>query len=256
MREYTIRPINTGFIQVDYGVHVVSGRNPGRKVLIPSTAWLIEGGENLILVDTGMCETVRADRWHHPGSYQREGMAIHEQLAGLNIKPEDIDTVVFTHLHWDHCSNMDKFVRAEFIVQGTELEFALNPMPWYYRSYEAPALGLTAPFRDKKFTVVDGEVALADGLTLIPTPGHSPGHQSVVVNTAQGPYIIAGDAAFVKENMEGDPERMLPYLPIGRFVNFFDMWHSLERIASYRGVVLPGHDSRVLEIPVYPAGVR
>lgn len=249
---YTIQPINTGFIKVDHGVHVISGREPGKKVLIPATAWLVRGAGRTILVDTGMCETERADKWHHEGSYQPEGYAIHDQLASLGIDLSDVDTVVFTHLHWDHCSNMKRFNRAKFVVHRAELEFARNPWPWYYRSYEAGALGLEAPFAGIEFTQIDGEEEIADGIRVFPTPGHSPGHQSVAVRTAEGLYIIAGDAVFVRENLEGDPKMLLPYLPIGRYVNFFDMWSSLEKIAHMGGYVLPGHDLRVFERQVYP----
>lgn len=250
--EYTIRPINTGFIQVDYGVHVVSGRDAGKRVLIPSVAWLIEGGKRKILVDTGMCDTERANKWHHKGSYQLEGMPITERLAALGLSPDDIDVVIFTHLHWDHCSNMKAFSRAEFIVDRKELEFALDPPEWYWRSYESPKLGLHPPFEGNHFTVLDGQTTIEDGIVVFPTPGHSPGHQSVSVATSEGLYIIAGDAAFVSENIEGDTNRALPVLPIGRFVNFFDAWNSLETMKRMGGTVLPGHDTRVLEREVYP----
>jgi N-acyl homoserine lactone hydrolase len=248
---FTIRPINTGFIQVDTGIHITAGRNVGKKVLIPSTTWLIEGGKDLILVDTGMAPTERAD-WHHPGSYQPEGMDIGNQLRKRGINPADIKTVIFTHLHWDHCFNMKNFKSAKFIVHQTELEFALDPIPPYYKSYESPVLGLEPPFANVDFTVIKGEEELIPGITIFPTPGHSPGHQSVEVKTVKGKYIIAGDAAFVTENLQGDPAAHLPYLPIGRFVNYFDMWQSLNILAKRGDFVLPGHDGRVLEREVYP----
>ena len=63
-----------------------------------------------------MAYTERADKYHHHGSYQPEGMAIADQLAKIGYKPEDIDIVVFTHLHWDHCFYMDKFTNAKFFM--------------------------------------------------------------------------------------------------------------------------------------------
>ncbi len=66
--------------------------------------------------------------------------------SALGYKPEEIDIVVFTHLHWDHCFYMEKFTNAEFYVNKKEYEFAMNPIPLYFKSYEAPELGITRPF--------------------------------------------------------------------------------------------------------------
>ena len=75
-----IVPINTGFIQVDKGGTLTQGRGYGEKIFIPATAWYIYGGKEKVMVDTGMCETERADRYHHGGSYQEEGS---ENRSGL-----------------------------------------------------------------------------------------------------------------------------------------------------------------------------
>lgn len=247
---YTIRPINTGFIQVDTGIHITAGRNVGVKTLIPSTAWLIEGGKELILVDTGMAPTARAD-WHHPGSYQPEGMDIGSQLKKIHVAPEDVKKVIFTHLHWDHCYNMKIFTKAEFIVHQKELDFALNPIPPYYKSYEAPVLGLEPPFAGVDFKVIHDEYEAAPGIVVFPTPGHSPGHQSVEVQTASGNYVIAGDAVFAEENLKSDPQGHLPYIPIGRFVNYLEMWESIGKIIQRSKRILPGHDSKVFQKEFY-----
>jgi N-acyl homoserine lactone hydrolase len=247
---YKIRPINTGFIKVDAGIHVTYGRNLGQKIFIPSTTWLIEGGRELILVDTGMAATKMAD-WHHPGSYQPEGMDIGNQLIKLKIAPEDIKKVIFTHLHWDHCYNMNIFSKAEFIVNKMELDFALNPIPPYYKSYEYPELGIKPPFAVVDFTVVQGEQEITPGIVVFPTPGHSPGHQSVEVKTADGNYVIAGDAVFAEANLQSDPASHMPYIPIGRFVNYLDMWDSIGKIIKRADHILPGHDDKVFQKEIY-----
>lgn len=246
----SIRPINTGMIQVDTGIHITQGRNVGKKVYIPALTWLIEGGEKLILVDTGMAATKMAD-WHHKGSYQDEGMDICSQLQKIGVNPKDIDIVIFTHLHWDHCYNMKEFVNAEYIVHKKELDFAKDPIPPYYRSYESPVLGLEPPFADVSFTVVEGEEQIIPGVTVFPTPGHSPGHQSVEVMTDGGNYIIAGDAVFTEENLKGALDEKLPFLPIGRFTSYLEMWDSLVKIAKRSSLILPGHDLKVLEKEIY-----
>ena len=73
-------------------------------------------------------------------------MAIADQLAKIRYKPEDIDIVVFTHLHWDHCFYMDKFTNAKFYVKQEGIRICDGSIPLYYKSYEAPQLGITRPF--------------------------------------------------------------------------------------------------------------
>jgi glyoxylase-like metal-dependent hydrolase (beta-lactamase superfamily II) len=251
--DYRIIPLNTGTIFVDQGVYCTMGRGNGTIVGIPSTAWYVTDGTEHILVDTGMCDTERANRWHHQ-AVQPEGGRIDLQLMSrAQLQPEEIDAVLFTHLHWDHCSNMKLFPNADFYVQARELEFAIDPtLPPYYRSYEAPILGIDPPFAGCDFITVDGEHSYNDAVTLFPTPGHSVGHQSVAVRTAAGTVVIAGDAVFVEENLKGDPAHMLEFLPIGRYVNYFDMWNSFKEIRKRADIVLPGHDCRVFHRKSYP----
>ena len=251
--EYKIIPLDTGVITVDQGAYCTLGRGIGKKVDIPATAWYLTNGTEHLLVDTGMCDTERANKWHHEG-HQPAGGRIDEQLwRRAQVRPEAISAIFFTHLHWDHCANMKLFCNATYYVQARELEFALDPpLPPYYRSYEAPILGLEAPFANCSFTTVDGELAYNDAITLFPTPGHSVGHQSVVVRTAAGAIVIAGDAVFVEENLKGDPTQLLEFIPIGRYINYFDMWNSFKEIKRRAGLVLPGHDARVFNRPCYP----
>ena len=248
---YRIRPILTGTIKVDQGVYLTWGRGMGNKVAIPATAWLIEGAQYPILVDTGMCDSERATQWHHEG-VQQPGQDIVNQLRSKGIEPEDVGMLILTHLHWDHTSNMKAFSKARCIVQRRELAFAIDPIPQYYRSYEAYQLGLTAPFRGVEFDVVDGEKELLPGIAVFPTFGHSPGHQSVEVHTDKGPYIIAGDAVMVYDNLKGDPEARFPFIPPARFTNAIESWESLKAIVSRGTHVLPGHDMRVFDMEMYP----
>ena len=238
--EVRIFPVNTGTIRLDRGVYITAGEGYGQEVEVPTIAFLVIGGKENILVDTGMSETALAD-WHHPGSYQPEGYRIDEQLAKLDVRPEEIDAVIFTHLHWDHCANMGLFSNAAFFVHSRELDFALNPHVLYEKSYESEKLGVTPPFKDVPFERIDGEFTHNSFITVFPTPGHCPGHQSVEVKTPGGVFVIAGDAVFADENLKPDEHRKLAFTPMGRYVDVFDMYASMERIIERADVVLPAH---------------
>jgi len=89
------------------------------------------------------------------------------------------------------------------------------------------------------------------GVVVIPTPGHSPGHQSVVVETKSGKVIAAGDAVMSGENLLGDAANHLRFNMLGRYVNMKDAWNSLEKLANIGGTILPGHDCGVFNQPLY-----
>jgi glyoxylase-like metal-dependent hydrolase (beta-lactamase superfamily II) len=251
MSKYRITPLKTGTIIVDKGGYITRGTDIGKEVEIPATAWYVTDGRHKIMVDLGMCQTELAD-WHHPGSWQEPGEAVHEGLQDIGVEPGEIEMIIFTHLHWDHCHNIDQFTNARLMVHEKELAFALDPLPLYYKSYEHQKLGKQAPFLNVKFETVTGESEVLPGIRVFPTPGHCPGHQSVAVDTEGGVHVIAGDAVFAYDNLRPAGEH-LPFTIMGRFMDIAASWHSLEEIVRRADFVLPGHDQRVMDVAVYPA---
>ncbi len=249
---WTITPIRTGVIKANKALTLTLGRNPEMWVEIPATAWLLRGGDALVLVDTGMCDTERAGRYHYPGSRQEEEERIDRALLKQGVSPEEVEIVIHTHLHWDHSHNQRFFKKARFYVQRKELQFAMAPLPPYYRSYESVALGARPPFIDTLYELLDGEGEIVPGVRVFPTPGHSPGHQAVAVETGKGAYVVAGDAVMCWENWAGDPEHKLPFIMNGRYMDLEETWLSFCRIEEVADFVLPGHEARVFEKSRYP----
>ncbi len=148
-------------------------------------------------------------------------------------------------MHWDHVYYMEKFTKAQFIAHRKEYEFALDPIPLYYKSYEHPALGLRRPFEGLKIDVVDGEEEIVEGVRVFPTPGHSPGHQSVEVDTKDGSYICAGDSLFILANLNPIPQIHYTITPPARFADIVACWKSIElqkNRAANPGLLLPCHE--------------
>lgn len=260
----TVRPLNTGYVPtypLQYHYHHSCApylKNiPTEKVPLPVFTYLIEGGEKLVLVDTGMAWTERANAYHHPGSWQEPGQDIESLLAGVGYKTTDIDIIIFTHLHWDHIFYLEKFPNARLIVHKREYDFAMDPIPLYFKSYEAPELGVVSPLTGRTFETVEGETEIIPGVRVFESFGHSPGHQSVEVDTEAGKYICAGDSIFVLGNLNPIPELHYNITPPGRFYNIVEAWKSIENQkarAQDSSFLLLSHDlvllDRIKETPV------
>lgn len=252
MTTYTIKPILTGYQYLDKGNYATFRKGNGKVLEMPVFAFLIEGNGHKILVDTGMSDTEHSVKYHHDGR-QEEGQAIHQQLKRMGVKISEIEKIIFTHLHWDHCFNLEQFPDAELIVSRKEYEFAMHPIPFYWASYEYPgATGLTPPFSGRVFTLTDGETEIMNGIWVIPTPGHSPGHVSVAVNTEKGIYMIVGDLMFLRENLEPDEEKGWSFTPPGRFCNILEIWKSIEIVKKRADFVIMTHDPYHLGTDIFP----
>lgn len=149
--------------------------------------FLIEGGDQSILVDTGMSWTEHADKYHHGPSLQRPGIDdIESRLAQVGYKPSDVDIVLFTHLHWDRIFYLEKFTKARFICNEVEWDYAHNPVPLHYKSYCRPIIAkdgdvtcgdqFIAPYDQpgvyERFETVKGEVEIAPGVSVYESFGH------------------------------------------------------------------------------------
>ncbi|MDR2503317.1 MAG: N-acyl homoserine lactonase family protein [Deltaproteobacteria bacterium] len=252
MPNLSIRPINTGYLLTSAGQFLFhQSVLKYRKTLmrprmeVPVFAFLIQGKGVLALVDTGMAPTEHARRHHFASAHQPEGMAVHEQLKKIGLLPEDIDLIILTHLHWDHSFYLDKFTRAAIYAHEKECAFARDPIPLLHKAYEHPSLGLKPHFEGIDIIPIHGELELMPGISLLETPGHSPGHISVVVETAAGAYLCAGDSILVPENMTPVPELGYDISPPSFFCDIVATWHSIAKQKSRvkdASFVLCSHD--------------
>jgi N-acyl homoserine lactone hydrolase len=160
---------------------------PGGTLDMVLGCYLIQTSEGRrILVDTG----TPADYTSPANAQPHDQSSVIEQLAQLGLSPEDIDTVICTHLDIDHAGYNDAFAQAELIVQRRQYDVARGGHPRFAdgRSHwDHPSLN---------YRLIDGDMDLLPGLSLIETSGHAPGHQSVLVRLPQtGSVLLVIDAA-------------------------------------------------------------
>ncbi|MDP7149186.1 MAG: N-acyl homoserine lactonase family protein [Nitrospinaceae bacterium] len=251
IKKTRIYPINTGWLEADLGTYMFWKGEAGKKIWNPVICYLVDTGEHKIMVDTGLPDEARASKYHHVCE-KRGCLESPDAIREIGYDPEEIDICLFTHLHWDHSSNMKAYKNARYICTQKEFTWAMNPLPLYYNSYESPVLGIEPPFTGCHFEFVDGVTEIIPGVSVFPTPGHCPGHQCVTVKTTAGDAVIVGDAIFRFENIEPNYKEKWRYWVPARFYNSIEGWQSVEEIDKRADFLLLTHDERVLEHEVYP----
>ena len=240
---YTITPVSVGTLVRDKS-QFVCGQGLGTEIQCPVLMFYVEGGGKRIMVDTGCSEPECAVKYHKPVIRKPEEDPT-LALKAIGVNPAEIDIVIATHLHWDHCYNHELFTNARFLVQRVELQYAAAPSPIFVNVYEAPTGGMTPAYSKTRFEVLDGDFDLADGLKIVLAPGHAPGMQSLVVNTAKGVYYLASDNVPLYENLEGN--RFGRPIPSPKYENLGDYYETFRRMDRLADHVLPGHEMKVLD---------
>jgi N-acyl homoserine lactone hydrolase len=169
------------------------------KRFAPVWSALVRTPEGNVLFDTGLhpVHVERPDATFGPGALKvvmAKEDAIVSRLASVGVRPDDVAVVVNSHLHFDHAGNNGAFPKASFVVQSEHLTFAKGKPNFPGVYWDIPEL---------TYVPAAGRVRIARGVEAVPTPGHAPGHQSLVVDLAEsGRVVLCGDAAFIRENLE------------------------------------------------------
>ncbi len=223
------------------------GQDIGQPMDIPVPFYLLDHPQGKVLIDTGCAYEVIRHKEEHWGSLVAtfDPVMSEEQwcvnaIQQVGVKPEEIKYVILTHLHLDHAGGIGFFPQARYIVQRQELHFAYVPDFYMKEVYIRKDFDkqvnwiMLEGWRDDKFDLFhDGTVILYF------TPGHTPGHQSVLVNLPKtGPLFLTADCCYLMENLNG----VLPAL----------MWsageiaRSVQRVKNLRDLggvtIVPGHD--------------
>jgi len=155
----------------------------------PVLAYLVLHPSGCLLFDTGFAEDPAIDNIYHP---VRRPLV--DALAAFGVHPTDLTAIANCHLHFDHCGGNPLFPGVPIFMQRREYEAACEP------GYTLPGL---ADFEGATLRLLDGEAEVLPGVTLLPTPGHTPGHQSLVVEAKSGPVVLAGQAAYNVDEYAG-----------------------------------------------------
>ncbi|WP_042376317.1 N-acyl homoserine lactonase family protein [Streptacidiphilus melanogenes] len=157
----------------------------------PVLAYLVRTGSGLVLFDTGLGAADPETEAH----YRPRRRPLPEALADAGVAVGEISLVVNCHLHFDHCGGNPAFARTPIVAQAAELDSARGD------GYTFPEL---VDFPGARYEALDGEAEILPGVWIIPTPGHTAGHQSLVVRHPDGTVILAGQAHDFASGFGGD----------------------------------------------------
>lgn len=206
--------------------------------------WLLQGGGHNVLVDTGM-----GGSHSFPQDSYRQAAASFPVAPGMDtvscllrhgLTPDDIDTVILSHLHMDHCANAPLFRRARIVINARGWKNALAPRHPLLAPYPPEVIRTLATEMAGQIVAVADEAEVWPGLSVFWTGGHTVCSQATKVRTGAGTAIITGDVVYLYENLERDH-------PIGLGVSVTECLQAMARIRREADIVLPGHDPQILE---------
>jgi glyoxylase-like metal-dependent hydrolase (beta-lactamase superfamily II) len=261
MAWWTIKPLVYGTIEVKKDQLTV-GLDVGLPITVPYMGFYLTDGSNRVLVDNGINAKYIVDGKAWAGSPATGGeQMVLASLEGLGVSPDDIQCVIYTHLHNDHAGNCHLFPKALHVFQEAEWKELLDPLP---------SMRIRGDFDQSLIPELEkldcqklvGDVELMEGLQLILTPGHTAGSQCVLASTKDGVYNLAGDTIHVLPIAFPDMTKMtlmdgttLPITPAPKHwgtavpsslvYDHYAWFRSIYRIKSMlreRRFLLPGHE--------------
>ncbi|WFB11266.1 N-acyl homoserine lactonase family protein [Streptomyces sp. LX-29] len=172
----TVRRLDLG-----YFIRPASETGGPQPRVEPALAYLVQHHRGLILFDTGIGTADAGTEAH----YRPHRRALPDALSAAGAAPDDISLVVNCHLHFDHCGGNPLLARKPILVQDVELATARRG------GYTVDEL---IDFPGATYEELTGEAEIWPGVWIIPTPGHTQGHQSLVLRQGDGSVILAGQA--------------------------------------------------------------
>ena len=207
--------------------------------------WLIRNERRAIVVDMGFSAEMGKKRGREFLRCPGEGLRV------LGVDPAEVETVVVTHMHYDHAGNVPLFPRATFVLQDAEMQFAtgrdMRHKPMRMAFEVEDVVDLVRRNFEGRVRFVNGMEEIAPGVCVHHVGGHTRGLQAVSVETARGRLVLASDAVHFFENMT----ETNPFPIVADVGHMFDGYERLLRLAGDPDRLIPGHDPLVAEL--YPA---
>jgi len=246
----TVHAMTCGWMTMDLGAML---QGEAGKIRIPVPSYLIRHPKGLVLYDTGLHKSMQTNANARLGVlapmfevHFEANEDVAARLAALDVAVDDITYLVNSHLHFDHCGGNDAIPNAPVVVQKIELEAAKRPEI-------AHTIGLFEQDWNygHDFILVDGEYDIfGDGAVVcIPTPGHTPGHQSLKITNNHKAIVLTGDACYLRRSLD---EMHLPTLSFSP-EQMIESFNKLKDLQAKGAQLFYGHDPEFWNsLPEFP----
>jgi N-acyl homoserine lactone hydrolase len=234
----------------------------------PYLGFLLQNGNHNIVVDNGISSKFIVDGRAWAGLLAEGGESfILKALSACKIAPQDIETVIYTHLHNDHAGNCGTFKNATHIFQEDEWQNLIEPLPIQNvrKDYDPDVID---ELKSLKCYHINGDIEPLTGIRILKTPGHTRGSQSVAVDTEKGTVVLVGDmltsyiGAFPETteiiDLEGNPHKIPPApsvfgdaIPSNVTYDFYAFYSSVRKVKAAAsqnkpGFIIPGHETSLV----------
>ena len=210
--------------------------------------WVIRNDKRTFVVDTGFDQPVGTKRGRTVVT------PVGEALKRFGVDPDTVEDVIISHMHYDHCGNVDLFPRARYHVQDVEMAYSTGRCMCHAEiriPFEPDdVVAMVRKVFAGRVVFHDGEDELAPGITLHHIGGHSKGLQCVRVNTQRGHVVLASDASHLYAHMNEGRVFPITY----SVAETLEGYQTLRKLADSPKHIVPGHDPAVLT--EYPAAKR
>jgi glyoxylase-like metal-dependent hydrolase (beta-lactamase superfamily II) len=223
---------------------LLAGAPAEQKADLPFAMCVAQRGEDVVMLDAG---------YVNPELGKQFGVGDWSEYAALlaevGLRPDQVDYVTLSHMHWDHTGGTSRFPQAKFIVQRRELEYAAGALPHNSAAKGAfvaeDVLAVVQLNWQGRVLLVDGDVeGVVPGVDVYLTPGHTAGTMTTCLATVAGRVCYSSDAVYTYRNLEED-------IPLGLALNAGEAVESYKKIRRLLngGRLIPGHEPRIWADP-------
>ncbi len=248
MDQFKIHPIVVGTKLFDKGMMTYQ-HGYGTPYAIPIYVWYLEGSDRKILVDTGEMNPIQSE--DREKKINGKIYTFEEGLKRWGLIPQDVDIVIHTHLHNDHCENDFKCTNARFFIHRKELETIHNPHPLDFRYLEDYIEDIE---ENEQIEVVNEDCEIVPGISVMHTPAHTEGGLTVLIDTPGGRAAISGFCT-IKENFFPPQEitaMEMEVIPPGTHVNVYQAYDLVKKVKEIADIILPLHEPEFASVDAIP----